>query len=70
MANTELLREKIESSGITMTALAKKCGFSRGTLYNKLDSGDFKVSEMLSISNSLHLSMKERDDIFLNSESE
>lgn len=64
MADTKRLRKKITESGITITALAQKCGMTRETLYNKLQSGDFKVSEMLSLSSVLHLKTQDRDAIF------
>lgn len=65
MLNAELLRTKIEESGITVTALAAKSGMTRETLYNKLaGKGEFKASEIHALTKVLHLSKAERDAIF------
>ena len=68
MLNEKLLRLKIEDSGITYTAIAKKIGITREGLYKKL-SGDseFKASEIVKISNILNLTVAERNRIFFNS---
>ena len=65
MLNEKLLRLKIEDSGITYTAIAKKIGITREGLYKKL-SGDseFKASEIVKISNILNLTVAERNRIF------
>lgn len=61
----ELLKEKIEDSGMTMTAIANKSGILRQTLYNRLaDADGFKVSEVEPLIKTLHLSEKERNNIF------
>lgn len=69
MANVELLREKISESGMTVSAIADKSGILRETLYNRMKSGNFYASEIVSLIVSLtkvlRLSRKERDDIFL-----
>ena len=50
---------------MTVVSIAEKTGVSRETLYNKLNGTvDFKSSEILSISDVLRLSVKERDEIF------
>ena len=49
---------------MTITSVAKKIGITRETLYNRLDNGDFKASEIVAITNVLSLTKKERDDIF------
>lgn len=65
MGNIELLKEKIDDSGITMTALARKTGIKRETLYNRLKGiGDFTASEIVPLSKVLHLSAKEKEAIF------
>ena len=65
MPNIELLKAKIEDSGITMTALAKKSGMVRGTLYNRLSGmKDFTASEIVGLSNTLKLTKNEREEIF------
>jgi len=71
MANLELLSQKISESGMTIVAIAKKTGITRETLYNKMKGyGEFKASEIMGLSNALHLTMKERDRIFFAQECE
>ena len=66
MADIELLKNKIESSGMTMSSVAKKSGIVRETLYNRLNGiGEFKASEIVGLSKTLRLSVEERDQIFL-----
>lgn len=65
MTNFDLLREKIEDSGMTMVAIAKKSGILRETLYNRMKGvGDFTASEMLAIADVLNLTKKDREAIF------
>lgn len=65
MTNTDLLREKIEDSGMTVVAIAKKAGIKRETLYNKMSGrSEFTASEMVALSRVLRLTMEERDAIF------
>lgn len=66
MANVELLKEKIEESGMTITFIARKCGMSRETLYNRMEKPDFKASEIISLTKVLGLSKQDRDKIFFN----
>lgn len=71
MVDIELLRKKIEMSGMTMVSVASKSGILRETLYNRLNgSGEFKASEIAALTRVLHLSRKERDNIFFGKESE
>ena len=66
MADIELLRRKIDDSGMTVTSIAKKSGIVRETLYNRINSkGDFTASEIVSLTNVLNLTKAERDKIFL-----
>lgn len=65
MANVELLKEKISDSGMTITSIADKSGILRETLYNRMKSGNFYASEITALTKVLHLSRKERDEIFL-----
>lgn len=66
MADVSLLRSRIKDSGMTMMAISKKSGILRETLYNRLNGvGDFTASEIVSLTEVLNLSRKERDEIFL-----
>lgn len=65
MNGLELLKEKIDDSGITMVALAKKSGILRETLYNRLNGrGEFTANEIVALTKCLHLSTEEREAIF------
>lgn len=65
MVNLKKLNETIKESGITMTALSRKSGVSRQTLYNRLDGvGEFTASEIVGVTAALRLSQEERESIF------
>lgn len=67
MPDIILLKKKIKESGMTVKAIAEKSGILRETLYNRLKgSGEFTASEIVSLTRVLHLSMADRDKIFLN----
>ena len=69
MPDIETLKCKMTDSGMTMVSIAKKSGILRETLYNRLNGiGEFTASEIIGLSEALHLSKKERDDIFLSSD--
>lgn len=66
MADIKTLKDMIEDSGMTMVAIASKSGIERATLYNRLKGvGDFTASEIVGLSDALHLSRAQRDAIFL-----
>lgn len=66
MPDVEALRSKMDESGMTIVNIAKKTGMLRETLYNRLNGrGEFTASEIIALSEVLHLTKKERDDIFL-----
>lgn len=65
MPNMDLLKSKIKESGMTMVAIAEKSGILRETLYNRLNGeGEFRASEIVSLTAVLGLTKKERDEIF------
>ena len=66
MTDFDLLRSTIKQSGLTMVSLSKKSGINRANLYNRLRGrGEFTASEIVGLSNALHLSKPDRDKIFL-----
>lgn len=67
MPNIELLKEKMNESGMTMVAIAEKSGISRETLYNRINygRGEFLASEITGLTKALGLTRSERDKIFL-----
>lgn len=62
--NKQLLRDTIKNSGMSVTAIAKRSGMVRETLYNKIESGNFYASEILALTRALRLTREERDAIF------
>ena len=65
MTDTELLRETIEKSGISVTFIANSLGISRTGLYKKLNGKtEFKVSEISKMKDILNITSKVRDAIF------
>lgn len=65
MPDIVMLRKRMDESGMTVKAIAEKSGILRETLYNRLKgTGEFTASEIVSLSNTLHLTASERDAIF------
>ena len=65
MTNEELLRQKIEESGLKIYFIAKQTGISYQALLNKMrNEREFKVSEIQKLSEILNLSAEEREHIF------
>lgn len=64
MTNVEKLKTSIKDSGIPISEIARRSGILRETLYNRFDTGDFKISEVEALSSALKLTKKQRDDIF------
>lgn len=68
MLNAEMLRGKIDDSGMTIVSISEKTGILRETLYNRMSGkSEFKASEILALTRVLRLTRKERDDIFFGS---
>lgn len=65
MTNVLLLNEAIDESGLTKTFIAKRMGCSRPRLYKILEGAECTVTEMVTLSDILHLNNKQRRDIFL-----
>lgn len=70
MTDVLALKKRIEKSGMTVTSVAEKSGILRETLYNRMKTGDFKLSEICALSSTLQLNRDERDDIFFTNDSE
>ena len=65
MTNGALLKEIIDKSGISITFLAESLGCSRNRIYSIINGADCTASEIVRLSEVLHLSKSLRDDIFL-----
>lgn len=68
---TQLLKEKIVSSGTTAEALAVAIGINRSTFYRKMkkDGESFTVEEMNKIVNALQLNKDDAVAIFFDKKS-
>ena len=64
MTNTDLLKDVINESGVTITWLANKMGCSRPRIYKILDGGEVTASEIQSMSKALKLTDSTRNKIF------
>ena len=68
VTDLERLKAVIDESGMTMKAIAEKSGIVRETLYNRLAGiGEFTAREIVGLTATLHLTNKQRDEIFLQS---
>lgn len=66
MTDIKALKDVIKESGMTKTAIAKKTGIIRATLYNRLNGvGEFTASEIVALTACLRLDQQTRDKIFL-----
>lgn len=67
--NLKYLNDRIVLSRITITSIAKEMGFSRQTLYKKMNGErEFKVSEVSRICDILRLTKEERTFVFFGEE--
>lgn len=65
MINTELLLEKLNKSGFTMTFVAKELGITYQALLDKVNNKrEFTYGEIISLGQLLHLKGKEVNKIF------
>ena len=65
MINYELLRNRINKSGIKIYALAEACSLTPQGFYNNLNGkNDFRCSEIICLSKALNLSPEDRNAIF------
>lgn len=65
MTDAKALREKIVSSGVTIKFLAERLGCSRNRIYSILSGSECTASEIIGLSEALHMTKEERDEIFL-----
>lgn len=70
MTNGKLLQKAIGDSGISITFIAEKMGKSRNRIYAIIDGADCTASEIVSLTEILHLTREQRDAIFFGHDSE
>ena len=68
MVNIELLKDKVNESGMTVTAICEKTGMLRQTYYSRLKNPDFTILEVDSLRRVLHLSAADVRRIFFASD--
>ncbi len=65
LVNVKLLQDRIEESGMTTTAICKKTGILRQTLYNRYKEPQFfTIKEVNALKDVLRLSEREYKRIF------
>ena len=64
MTNKEALKKAIDDSGVTITFIANRLGCTRNRVYSILGGADCTSSEIVTLTEILHLSMKSREAIF------
>lgn len=64
MTNATLLENIIKESGISKTHIADKMGVSRTRLYAILSGDDCRASEIMALCEVLHLTARQKEDIF------
>ena len=67
MTDTALLDQAINDSGVTITFLADRLSCSRNRIYAIKAGAECTAKEIVMLSEALHLTKRQRDDIFLSS---
>lgn len=70
MTDVVALKKCMDESGMKVKSIAEKSGILRETLYNRLKTGDFKISEICALSRVLNLSKEQINAIFFENNSE
>lgn len=65
MTDGHALEVAIKESGVSITFIAEKLGCSRNRIYSIISGSECNASEIVGISDILHLTKAQRDDIFL-----
>ena len=65
MTDAILLKGIIDDSGITISHIAEKMGCSRNRVYAIIGGAECTASEIVTLSDILHLTKSQRDSIFL-----
>ena len=65
MTNMDLLTEAMDRSNLTVVKICEMADIERQTFYNRLNGkGEFTASEIAGLTKALHLTKRQRDDIF------
>nr|DAR62025.1 MAG TPA: Protein of unknown function (DUF739) [Caudoviricetes sp.] len=68
MVNSNMLKKKIDDSGMKIKYVAVQIGLTPAGFYKKINNeSEFKVSEVVALTRVLGLSSNERDEIFFGS---
>lgn len=64
MVNVAMLQDKIRESGMTTTAVCKKSGIVRQTLYSRYENPNFTLEEINALKKTLRLTQRDVHKIF------
>lgn len=64
MVNVELLKDKIEETGMPIATVSKRSGILRQTLYNRFKDPAFTIEEVSRLQETLNLTKDDIADIF------
>ena len=70
MTNGDSLKEAIKNAGVTIVFLAGKMKCSRNRLYSIIAGAECTASEITEMTELLHLTTRQRDNIFFAKKSE
>ena len=71
MVNTELLRHKIDESGLKITFICEKLNITPQAFYKRLDSkSDWSFTQVMTLKGLLRLDDSDVNDIFFNDDAE
>ena len=70
MTDGNLLKEAIKNAGVSIVFLADKMKCSRNRLYSIISGSECTASEITAMTDLLHLTTRQRDNIFFAKKSE
>ena len=70
MTDVKLLKQAFDDSGVTITFLADRMGCTRNKIYSLLAGNECTASDIMKLTDLLHLSTSQRDAIFFAQNSE
>lgn len=65
MTNGSALKDDIKQSGVSIVFLAEKLNCSRNRIYAIIGGADCSASEIVGLSQALHMTRERRDYVFL-----
>ena len=65
MTDSKMLKAAIKRSGVSISFLSREMQCSRNRIYSIINGADCTATEIARLTELLHLTLEERDDIFL-----